>query len=188
VSWCESGGRDPYAFASCTGVITRLRPSRAARPRPPSSDRRAAGGRNARMRRAGRDLPELPGVQRRRVPRADREGDEGRQPDPARARPADSVRRRARARRRDGYRWFAADRRRRRCRRGALLVHDPTRDDPGLALSLAKLSDDPTGPTPIGVFRDVSRPVYGRSAANSSAATEQDLAELLSAGETWTVG
>ena len=41
-------------------------------------------------------------------------------------------------------------------------MHDPGREDPGLALSLAKLSKDPTGPTPIGVFRDVSRPVYGR--------------------------
>ena len=35
----------------------------------------------------------------------------------------------------------------------------PGREDPGLAFSLAKLSRDPTGPTPIGVFRDVSRPV-----------------------------
>ncbi len=69
----------------------------------------------------------------------------------------------------------------------ALLVHDPARDDPGLAFSLAKLSDDPTGPTPIGVFRDVYRHVYGRSVAQSEAVSEDDLAKLLLKGETWTV-
>jgi 2-oxoglutarate ferredoxin oxidoreductase subunit beta len=69
----------------------------------------------------------------------------------------------------------------------ALLVHDPGRDDPGLAFSLAKLSNDPTGPTPIGVFRDVSRPVYGRSAAKAVAASENDLERLLASGDTWTV-
>ena len=40
----------------------------------------------ARGRGAGRDLPELPGVQRRRVQRADRQGRQGRQPDPPAAR------------------------------------------------------------------------------------------------------
>jgi 2-oxoglutarate/2-oxoacid ferredoxin oxidoreductase subunit beta len=69
----------------------------------------------------------------------------------------------------------------------ALLVHDPGRDDPGLAFSLAKLSNDPTGPTPIGVFRDVSRPVYGRAAASACAATEEQLSDLLLGGETWTI-
>ena len=68
-----------------------------------------------------------------------------------------------------------------------LLVHDPGRDDSGLAFSLAKLSDDPTGPTPIGIFRDVARHVYGRSVAQSEAATEADLEKLLHEGETWTV-
>jgi 2-oxoglutarate ferredoxin oxidoreductase subunit beta len=69
----------------------------------------------------------------------------------------------------------------------ALLVHDPGRDDPGLAFSLAKLSSDPTGPTPIGIFRNVQRPVYGRDAASKRAAGEDELAELLSSGETWTI-
>jgi len=69
----------------------------------------------------------------------------------------------------------------------ALLVHDPGRDDPGLAFSLAKLSSDPTGPTPIGVFRDVARPVYGRSAAQAVTASEDDLEALLHGGETWTI-
>ena len=71
----------------------------------------------------------------------------------------------------------------------ALIVHDPTRRDPGLAFSLARLAEDPTGPTPIGVFRDVSRPVYGRGdPAQAAPATEAALAELLVSGDTWTVG
>ena len=43
-----------------------------------------------------------------------------------------------------------------------LLVHDPARADPGQAFSLAKLAETPTGPTPIGIFRDVERPVFRR--------------------------
>ena len=43
-----------------------------------------------------------------------------------------------------------------------LIVHDPARSDPGLAFSLARLAEDPSGPTPIGIFRDVKRAVYGR--------------------------
>jgi 2-oxoglutarate/2-oxoacid ferredoxin oxidoreductase subunit beta len=69
----------------------------------------------------------------------------------------------------------------------ALLVHDPARSDPGLAFSLAKLAETPAAPTPIGIFRDVDRPVYGRSAAAAQPASEEQLADLLSAGDTWTV-
>jgi 2-oxoglutarate ferredoxin oxidoreductase subunit beta len=67
----------------------------------------------------------------------------------------------------------------------ALLVHDPAREDPSLAFSLAQLSNDPTGPTPIGIFRDVTRPVYDRHV--SAAASEAQLAELLHTGDTWTI-
>jgi 2-oxoglutarate ferredoxin oxidoreductase subunit beta len=71
----------------------------------------------------------------------------------------------------------------------ALLVHDPHRADSGLAFSLARLAEDPTGPTPIGIFRDVERPVYGRrSAAYAEPASEDQLADLLLGGDTWTVG
>src|SRR5918999_1395776 len=42
-----------------------------------------------------------------------------------------------------------------------LVVHDEHRDDPSLAFALSRLADNPTGPTPIGVFRDVRRPAYG---------------------------
>jgi 2-oxoglutarate ferredoxin oxidoreductase subunit beta len=67
-----------------------------------------------------------------------------------------------------------------------LIVHDPHRTDPGLAFSLAKLAENPSGPTPIGIFRDVERPVFGRHAAAEPASSAQ-LADLLLAGDTWTV-
>jgi len=66
-----------------------------------------------------------------------------------------------------------------------LLVHDPARSDAGQAFSLAKLAETPTGPTPIGIFRDVERPVFRRGATEP--ATESQLADLLFAGDTWTV-
>ena len=70
----------------------------------------------------------------------------------------------------------------------ALIVHDPGRRDPGLAFSLARLADDPSGPTPIGIFRAVQRPVYARpSKVRPEPAGEQELAELLARGDTWTV-
>ena len=74
----------------------------------------------------------------------------------------------------------------------ALLVHDAERPEPSLAFELAHLAARPTGPTPIGVFRSVRRPVYGQGLAQeldearSSTGTEQ-LEELLHSGETWTV-
>ncbi|HWF54684.1 MAG TPA: 2-oxoacid:ferredoxin oxidoreductase subunit beta [Solirubrobacteraceae bacterium] len=70
----------------------------------------------------------------------------------------------------------------------ALLIHDPGRDDPGLAFALAKLSSDPNGPTPIGVLRSVKRTVYGRTATRPDAASLEQLDTLLHASDTWTVG
>jgi 2-oxoglutarate/2-oxoacid ferredoxin oxidoreductase subunit beta len=70
---------------------------------------------------------------------------------------------------------------------GALVVHDPATADPALAYALARLAEDPTGPTPIGIFRQVERPVYGRSRPRPEAASEEQLGELLSSGDTWTV-
>src|SRR5207248_4650643 len=70
----------------------------------------------------------------------------------------------------------------------ALVVHDPTTADGGLAYSLARLADDPSGPTPIGTFRDVRSPVYGRGAgAGEDASSETELDELLHAGDIWTI-
>ncbi len=72
----------------------------------------------------------------------------------------------------------------------ALLRHDAHRQDPGLAFMLSRLSHGADGPTPIGVFRDVERPVYDellsdqleRATAKQGAG---DLDKLLHAGDTW---
>ena len=74
----------------------------------------------------------------------------------------------------------------------ALIVHDAERADPSLAFELAHLADRPTGPTPIGVFRSVERPVYGEALAREleearASVGPQQLEELLHSGETWTV-
>jgi 2-oxoglutarate ferredoxin oxidoreductase subunit beta len=70
----------------------------------------------------------------------------------------------------------------------ALIVHDPARLDPGVAFSLARLAEDPTGPTPIGIFRDVQRAVYGRDGrVPAEPAAEAELGELLVSGDTWTI-
>ena len=74
----------------------------------------------------------------------------------------------------------------------ALLVHDAHRAEPSLAFELAHLAARPTGPTPIGVFRSVERPVYGAELSGSleQARSEVGTAELealLHSGETWTV-
>ena len=74
----------------------------------------------------------------------------------------------------------------------ALLVHDAHRDDPSLAFMLARLAHTPHGPTPIGLFRQVSRPVYGvqmqRQLDEAAARRGRgDLAALLAGGDTWTV-
>ena len=72
-----------------------------------------------------------------------------------------------------------------------LLVHNEDALVPGRAFALSRLSHTPTGPTPLGVFRSVERPVYedlvtqqiDRAKERGSA----DLDALLKSGETWTV-
>jgi 2-oxoglutarate ferredoxin oxidoreductase subunit beta len=73
-----------------------------------------------------------------------------------------------------------------------LLVHDEHRDDPSLAFALSRLADTPTVPTPVGVFRDVERPIYeGEVQRQLAGAQEQrgpgDLAALIGSGATWEV-
>ncbi len=73
-----------------------------------------------------------------------------------------------------------------------LLVHDAHDPNPSHAFSLAHLSERPNGPTPIGVFRDVERPVYGESTAPElaeahEASGTEELDALLRSGDTWTV-
>ena len=73
-----------------------------------------------------------------------------------------------------------------------LLVHDAHHESPGLAFALSRLTQETAGGTPMGVFRDVERPVYDElMSAQLATATESrgegDLATLLGSGETWTI-
>jgi 2-oxoglutarate ferredoxin oxidoreductase subunit beta len=73
-----------------------------------------------------------------------------------------------------------------------LLVHHARRADATRAIALAHLAERPTGPTPIGVFRAVERPVYGEAMDEQLASARErfgpgDLAALLHSGDTWTV-
>ncbi|MDO8188290.1 2-oxoacid:ferredoxin oxidoreductase subunit beta [Conexibacter sp. JD483] len=71
-----------------------------------------------------------------------------------------------------------------------LIVHDQHREDPSLAFALARLADGPTEPTPIGIFRQVQRPVHGAAASENPGRAVGDvgaLDQLLHAGDTWTI-
>jgi 2-oxoglutarate ferredoxin oxidoreductase subunit beta len=73
-----------------------------------------------------------------------------------------------------------------------LVVHDEHREESSLAFALSRLSHAPTMPTPVGVFRDVARPVYEESMQVQLAAASErngpgDLASLIGSGSTWTV-
>src|SRR5665213_3586940 len=73
-----------------------------------------------------------------------------------------------------------------------VLVHDAHDDDPSLAFALSRVTRPNLSMTPIGVFRDVQRPVYDdlmtaqldQAVAKNGAG---DLAALLAGGDTWTV-
>jgi 2-oxoglutarate/2-oxoacid ferredoxin oxidoreductase subunit beta len=74
----------------------------------------------------------------------------------------------------------------------ALLVHDETREDAGLAFALSRLASGPHEPTPIGVFRSVERPEYGEEMSRQIVRAQEqrgvgDLDALLRSGSTWTV-
>jgi 2-oxoglutarate ferredoxin oxidoreductase subunit beta len=75
----------------------------------------------------------------------------------------------------------------------ALLVHDEHRKEPSLAFMLSRLAHSTHKPTPIGVFRDVDRPVYDELMAEQleAASAKQgrgDLVKLLHGGDTWQLG
>ncbi len=73
----------------------------------------------------------------------------------------------------------------------ALLVHDEHHPHPSLAFALSRLSHEPVGPIPLGVFRDVERPVYDElmeeQVATARGQGEGNLHDLLQAGDTWTI-
>jgi 2-oxoglutarate ferredoxin oxidoreductase subunit beta len=72
-----------------------------------------------------------------------------------------------------------------------LLVHDAHHVESSLAFALTRLTQSTCGATPVGVFRNVERPVYDELMAGqletARAKREGDLAALLGAGDTWTI-
>jgi 2-oxoglutarate ferredoxin oxidoreductase subunit beta len=72
------------------------------------------------------------------------------------------------------------------------LIHDVAHESPSLAFALSRVTQETHGGTPVGIFRDVQRPVYDELMAGQIAeATEKlgagDLGALLHSGETWTI-
>jgi 2-oxoglutarate ferredoxin oxidoreductase subunit beta len=73
-----------------------------------------------------------------------------------------------------------------------VLVHDATHAEPSLSFALSRVTQGTHGGTPVGVFRNVSRPVYDDLMAEQLETAvakrgEGNLAELLHSGETWVV-
>jgi 2-oxoglutarate/2-oxoacid ferredoxin oxidoreductase subunit beta len=73
-----------------------------------------------------------------------------------------------------------------------ILIHDEYREDMSLAFALSRIASGPTQPTPLGIFREIDRPVYGDAMEHQlrTAAEQQgpgDLSRLLLSGDTWTV-
>src|SRR6187397_785745 len=72
---------------------------------------------------------------------------------------------------------------------GEPIVHDARMEQPSLAFALSRLTQDTSGATPIGIFRDVEAPVYDELMAQQleqsvSQRGEGDLGALLRSGET----
>jgi 2-oxoglutarate ferredoxin oxidoreductase subunit beta len=74
-----------------------------------------------------------------------------------------------------------------------VLVHDAEHESASLAFALTRVTQETHGGTPVGVFRNVERPVYDdlMAAQIDTAIAKRgagDLAALLTSGETWTIG
>ncbi|MDE0121664.1 MAG: 2-oxoacid:ferredoxin oxidoreductase subunit beta [bacterium] len=72
-----------------------------------------------------------------------------------------------------------------------ILVHDPSRENPSVAFSISRLSHTPHGPTPLGVFRNISRPTYGSEMQQQIVDAQNrgpaDLDALFGSAGTWEV-
>jgi len=73
-----------------------------------------------------------------------------------------------------------------------VLVHDVKREDPTIAFMLANLALKPGFPTPIGIFRDVSRPTaeeltWEMINAAKSKKGDVDVSKLLAGNDTWMI-
>jgi 2-oxoglutarate ferredoxin oxidoreductase subunit beta len=74
-----------------------------------------------------------------------------------------------------------------------VLVHSANHETSALAFALSRVSQEKHGGTPVGVFRNIERPVYDDLMAEQLRIAEEtrgrgDLAALLHSGETWVVG
>jgi 2-oxoglutarate ferredoxin oxidoreductase subunit beta len=75
---------------------------------------------------------------------------------------------------------------------GETTVHDAHHREPSLAFALSRLTLEAVGATPLGVFRQVEKPVYDEQLAAQldeavAAKGEGDLAALVASGDTWTI-
>ncbi len=72
-----------------------------------------------------------------------------------------------------------------------VVIHDAGREEPTTAFALSRLAHNPTGPTPLGIFRDVQRPVYddmlNDQVERARATIPADLQGLLESGNVWDV-
>jgi 2-oxoglutarate/2-oxoacid ferredoxin oxidoreductase subunit beta len=73
-----------------------------------------------------------------------------------------------------------------------VVIHDPTRVEPTTAFALSRLMHNPTGPTPLGIFRNVDRPVYDdllndQVAEATASKGRGQLSDLLEQGNVWDV-
>ncbi|MEH1124512.1 2-oxoacid:ferredoxin oxidoreductase subunit beta [Micromonospora sp. CPCC 206061] len=76
-----------------------------------------------------------------------------------------------------------------------IVVHDAGVADPAYAFALSRLPGEDLRNTPIGVFRQVSRPSYDNlvnsqteaAKAKATGTPEEQLAGLLTSGDTWTI-
>jgi 2-oxoglutarate ferredoxin oxidoreductase subunit beta len=76
-----------------------------------------------------------------------------------------------------------------------IVVHDATVAEPAYAFALSRLAELDHRYTPIGVYRQVARPSYDQlvqeqlaaAKAKASGTPEEQLAGLLSTGDTWTI-
>ncbi|MGI9585906.1 MAG: 2-oxoacid:ferredoxin oxidoreductase subunit beta [Acidimicrobiia bacterium] len=70
-------------------------------------------------------------------------------------------------------------------------VHDASAPNPSVSFALSRISQGPYRPTPLGVFRDVPRPSYGREMERQIVMAQEqkgpgDLATLIRSRGTWT--
>jgi 2-oxoglutarate ferredoxin oxidoreductase subunit beta len=73
-----------------------------------------------------------------------------------------------------------------------ILVHDASHPTPSLAFALSRVTQERDNGTPVGVFRNIDRPVYDdlMSEQLETAVARRgpgELAALLHSGETWTI-